>query len=213
MAPYFIFVRQAEELFTRELYGEEAYNVIRHVVFYRPGGKRYTNQENLSLIMKERFGATMNAPIGVSDYRHLAAGLCRVMIGITIDQDENEDPTHALDNAFGHSTRRAEHSYGIVSGQVGRLNDRTMAVSRAGDKLWQHGIVGLSVPGNLPTAEQLNDPDTEIGNDGILISPGPSSSSTENPLPGQQAPGVTVAEAPGEVTFGVRTKHSHKYIN
>jgi hypothetical protein len=164
-----------EETFARELWGDEAYRNLHTSVFYRPSGRCYALSQQLSSVLQSFLGKHLKAPLDVSKYRHLAAAFGRHLLAIEIDASEDTMTTE-MDAAAGRSTALSEMVYALDASQLGNLNDRSLAVHRATDRLWQSKLLKLPVKGAVATSEQIDSARTPLNVDGSLQSATASSS-------------------------------------
>ena len=159
-----------EEVFARNLWGDEAFKALHTDVFYRNNGKRYDSSEQLSTVLKKFLGEHLGAPLGVSQYRHLAAALGRHLLAVEIDADEDMITT-GMDAAAGRTTAVSEMVYALTNDMIGTLNDRHMAMSRASARLWQSGLFKLKMRGSVATAGQIESEVVNLNSDGSLNVP------------------------------------------
>ena len=162
-----------EEVFARELWGDEAYRVLHTCVFYRPSGHEYNKSTQFSDIFKQYMTCHLKAGLNAAEYRHLAAAFGRHLLAVEIEADEDLVTT-GMDAAAGRSTQVSEMVYGLQNEQLGALNDRTLAVHRATDRLWQSKLLKLSVPGAVASADQIESTRVPLNPDGSLNVSAPS---------------------------------------
>lgn len=162
-----------EETFARELWGDDAYRVLHTCVFYRPSGTEYNKSTQFSDMFKRYTARYLKAGLTAADYRHLAAAFGRHLLAIEIEADEDLVTT-GMDAAAGRSTQVSERVYGIQNEELGTLNDRTLAVHRAIDRLWQSKLLKLSVPGAVASADQIESAAVPLNQDGSLNVAAPS---------------------------------------
>ena len=162
-----------EEVFARELWGDDAYRVLHTCVFYRPGGLEYNKSTQFSDIFKRYMTRHLKAGLNAAEYRHLAAAFGRHLLAVEIEADEDLVTT-GMDAAAGRSTQVSEMVYGLQNEQLGVLNDRTLAVHRATDRLWQSKLLKLSVPGAVASADQIESARVPLNPDGSLNVSAPS---------------------------------------
>jgi hypothetical protein len=135
-----------EEIFAKALWGDEAYEVLRYELFYRPGGLSCSDHNSLSTALKEFLDTHLDAPIAVADYRHLATAIGRDLLGVV---EDDTDLTTGMDAAAGRSTATSDRIYGIPTEQLGMLSTKRIAFHLTIDDLWQTGLLGLPPRTNL----------------------------------------------------------------
>jgi len=143
---YLIFVRTVEEIFSKALWGDAAYEVLHHELFYLPRGRSCSGTDHLSMALEKFLGKHLGAPLGVADYRHLSIAIGRDLLGIV---DEDTDLTTGMDAASGRTTATSQRIYGIPTNQVGMLSTQQIAFHLTIDDLWQTGLLQLPAHTNL----------------------------------------------------------------
>lgn len=157
---YFVFVRNTEVLFAERLWGEDACEVLHYEVFYRRKGLSYTTTDQFTRILESKSVTWLGSPFGIQDWRHLAAAIGRaLMVGII---DPFDDMTTGMDGQGGRESYTSEMIYAIEPGQVGRINDRTMALFLAVSRLWWTKVLHLKVKGKVAPLKQILDPHSQI---------------------------------------------------
>ena len=136
-------------------------------VFYRPQARRYNLSTQLASVLQKFLGKHLKAPLGVIQYRHLAAALGRHLLAVEIDADEDAMTT-GMDATAGRTTSVSESVYALSNDMIGTLNDRNMAMSRASARLWQSGLFKLPLKGAIATAGQIEAPTVDLNVDGSL---------------------------------------------
>lgn len=163
---YFIFIRFTEEVFAEQLFGEEAAHVLHHEVFYRPSGDSYTLTSQFTSILEEKTAAYLGVEVGIQDWRHFAAAMGRrYTIGI---MDPEENITTGMDAMAGRETDTSERIYALQPGQVGKINDRTLALFLACARLWWVKMFNLKVEGRVAELADILDPASQVDDLGRL---------------------------------------------
>ena len=123
---YFIFLRFTEEIFAGELYGDDAAHVLHHEVFYRHGGESYTETDQLTHQLRKKTVQYLKVALGVQEWRHYAVAMGRrFMMGVMDPEDEF---TTVMDAHQGHGGGISARIYALQPGQIGTLNEHTMAL-------------------------------------------------------------------------------------
>ena len=102
----------------------------------------------------------LNVKLNVSTYRHLSAAIGRhLVVGII---EAEEEKTTGMDAMAGRQTTTSEAIYGLQPGEVGRINERILALFRAMAGLWHAKVLGLELEGRVATLDQILHPSTMI---------------------------------------------------
>lgn len=141
-------VRPAEILLAEKLYGTEAKECLDSKMFYyltfpRTGVGRltkHTDAQHLSGLIRRISRSVLNHPFGLSEIRHIVAGLARRAHVIhrddwSIEQEEGQKD-HVFDRQAGHSTRTSDRIYA-------RWKDSGKDLFRQFSELYQREILGL----------------------------------------------------------------------
>jgi hypothetical protein len=156
---YLVFVRQTEEVFGTYLWGPDASKILHYHLFYQGHGG-VMNTFDMSRVMGELTLEHLKVELNVSTYRHLAAALGRhLMVGI---MDPEEELTTGMDAMAGRQTSTSEAIYGLQPGEVGRVNDRVIALFRGMARLWHARVLGLKLDGKVATLNEILNPETTL---------------------------------------------------
>jgi len=94
--------------------------------------------------------------LNVASYRHLAAALGRYLsVGII---EDNEEVIDVMDAMAGRQTTTSDSIYGLQPNEVGRVNERILAMFRATARLWHKKVLHLSVGDNVASLKQILHP-------------------------------------------------------
>ena len=158
-------MRTVEEVFSKALWGDAAYEVLHYELFYLPGGRSCSGSDHLSTVLERFLEEHLDAPLGVADYRHLSTAIGRDLLGIV---DEDTDLTTGMDAASGRTTATSQRIYGIPTNQVGMLSTQQVAFHLTIDDLWQTGLLQLPPHTNLGRSwSRMMGKSVHDGRDGI----------------------------------------------
>jgi hypothetical protein len=155
---YFVYVRPTEEVFARQLWGEEAAKTMHHYIFYTYQAKPYHSTTQFSAILQRHTREHLAVALDVSTYRHVAAAIGRYLMVGMIDPEENLNT--GMDLQAGRTTATSEMIYGLQSGEDGKLNERLMALFLAMSRLWHARVLRQKLDGRIATLKEILDPTT-----------------------------------------------------
>jgi len=158
---YLVFIRHTEEVFGTYLWGPSASHILHYHLFYHLNGKPL-NTGDMSRIVGTYTLNHLKVKLNVSTYRHLAAALGRHLVVGIINADE--ELTTGMDAMAGRQTTTSEAIYGLQPGEVGRINERILALFRAMARLWHARVLGLELEGRVTTLDQILHPETTMDN-------------------------------------------------
>ncbi|KAF9505524.1 hypothetical protein BS47DRAFT_1368009 [Hydnum rufescens UP504] len=158
---YLVFVRPIEFHFSKEIWGDGAARLIRHNLFYRPGGKVYQDSAQFSeQILAPATLKYLGTKITASDWRQLCAGLGREFGASLIDPSKWET---GMDMLAGRSTAVSVHNYAVSTGSLsGHLTPDRLQIYYFNCKLWWSSMYNLAVEGPTVPLKDLEDPDFDI---------------------------------------------------
>ena len=152
-----MFVRHTEEVLGSFLWGPDASHILHYHLFYHLNGKAMTTGD-MSRILGTFTLDHLKVKLNVSMYRHLSAAIGRhLVVGII---EAEEEKTTGMDAMAGRQTTTSEAIYGLQPGEVGKINERILALFRAMARLWHAKVLRLELDGKVATLDQILHPNT-----------------------------------------------------
>ena len=142
------------------LWGPDASHVLHYHLFYHLNGKTLTTGD----LSRNLGGFTLDhlkVKLNVSTYRHLAAAIGRHLV-VGIMDDGDEEMTTGMDAMAGRQTTTSEAIYGLQPGEVGRINERILALFRAMARLWHARVLRLDLEGRVASLDQILHPNSTM---------------------------------------------------
>ncbi|KAF9513989.1 hypothetical protein BS47DRAFT_1392880 [Hydnum rufescens UP504] len=154
---YLLYVRPVEEEFSKFLWGQRAYEVLRHHLFYTWEGGIHKTSDSMSQSLKKETLKHLNCELNVSKWRHAQCGISR-LLNLGIINPEGEDRTEFSDAQSGKETSTALSIYSIEVGQVGTLCELKMARFQMWSRLYQTKFLHLPARGHVSSLKNILDP-------------------------------------------------------